>query len=145
MGSEMCIRDSFILDLYSQLGEEQIILSEVDENEELVPLLMTNSIKTEIVDEGKELQEKMNDLFRTEDENGSIDGTMAQIDEGGSKNILQRPPLTNPTISLRHRVLGLSQKGDWDACEVTLKMLENQATEEHNSKPLENVTDEVIQ
>ena len=135
----------FILDLYSQLGEEQIILSEVDENEELVPLLMTNSIKTEIVDEGKELQEKMNDLFRTEDENGSIDATMAQLDEGGSENILQRPPLTNPTISLRHRVLGLSQKGDWDACEVTLKMLENQATEEHNSKPLENVTDEVIQ
>ena len=114
----------------------------MDENEELVPLLATNSIKTEIGVKGKEMQEKANDLFKTENENGSNDDTKAALDDAGSENILQRPPLTNPTIDLRHRVLGLSQKGDWDACEVTLKMLEKEAAEDHNSKPLENVTDE---
>ena len=115
----------------------------MDENEELVPLLATNSIKTEIGVKGKEMQEKANDLFKTENENGSNDDTKAALDDAGSENILQRPPLTNPTIDLRHRVLGLSQKGDWDACEVTLKMLEKEAAEDHNDKPLENVTDEV--
>jgi hypothetical protein len=124
--------------------KKEIIFSKGGENEELIPLLTTNSIKTEIGEKRKEIQGIPQDLFKTEDENVSNGGTMAPIDEAVSENILERPPITNPTIDLRHRVLGLSQKGDWDACEVTLRMLEKEAAEEYNSKPLQNVTDEVV-
>ena len=126
------------------MEDKPIIFPTEDENEELVPLLTTKRIKTEIGSEGKDIQGKNTDLFKSVDENGYNGGNMAPIDESGTENTSQRPPLTNPTIDLQHRILGLSQKGDWDACEVTLRMLEKETAEEHNDKPLEKVTDDVI-
>ena len=55
----------------------------------------------------------------------------------------QIPHITSPSIDLRKRVLALSQKGDWVACEITLRMLEKEAEKEGDAKPLTNVTDEV--
>ena len=115
-----------------------------DENEELIPLLATNSKNAETGDAKKEKNGVNIVVSKSENMNGSKDMDIAPIIETVEDTIVQRPPLTNPAIDLRHRVLGLSQKGDWDACEVTLKMLEKESREEQIGKPLENITDEVF-
>ena len=52
--------------------------------------------------------------------------------------------LKYPSIELENRVLSLSQKGDWDACESTLNILQREAAVENLTSPLANITDKVI-
>ena len=49
----------------------------------------------------------------------------------------------HPSTSLTRKVLVLSQKGDWVACEATLRMLEKEAAEGGSNKPLAGVADNV--
>ena len=51
--------------------------------------------------------------------------------------------LKHPSIKLENRILSLSQKGDWDACESTLNILQREAAVENLSSPLSNITDKV--
>ena len=110
----------------------------------MIPLLATNSKNSETGDKEKEINGVNIVVSNSENTNGSKDANIEPIIEPVEESIVKRPPLTNPAIDLRHRVLGLSQKGDWDACEVTLNILEKESIEEQISKPLENITDEVI-
>ena len=52
--------------------------------------------------------------------------------------------LKHPSIELGNRVLSLSQKGDWDACESTLNILQREAAVENLASPLANITDKVV-
>ena len=52
--------------------------------------------------------------------------------------------LKHPSIELENRVLSLSQKGDWDACESTLNILQREAAVENLASPLANITDKVV-
>ena len=67
-------------------------------------------------------------------------------DHNGEK-LSDSPPsisdLKQPSIELENRVLSLSQKGDWDACESTLNILQREAAVENLSSPLANITDKV--
>lgn len=49
----------------------------------------------------------------------------------------------NPLASLTRRVLVLSQKGDWVACDATIRMLEKEIGESGATKPLSSVADNV--
>ena len=49
----------------------------------------------------------------------------------------------NPSHNLTRRVLVLSQKGDWVACEATLRMLEKEIADGGATKPLFGVADNV--
>ena len=49
----------------------------------------------------------------------------------------------HPSTSLTRKVLVLSQKGDWTACEATLRTLEKEAAEDGATKPLNGVADNV--
>ena len=49
----------------------------------------------------------------------------------------------HPSINLTRKVLVSSQKGDWVACESTLRMLEKEAQEGGATKPLNGVADNV--
>ena len=49
----------------------------------------------------------------------------------------------NPLSSLTRRVLVLSQKGDWVACEATLRLLEKEATAVGTTNPLDGIADNV--
>ena len=108
------------------------------EDEELSPLLdndSTDSVVENQADENLVISEKSVDI--NENEN-------ANEDKESSKDDLKwnRPILTHPSIDLKQRILNLAQKGDWEACETALNMLEKEASQE-DSKPMKNVTDEV--
>ena len=105
-------------------------------DDESVPLLATNLI-AEFNDAKKDHKEGKKEVSNEDGTNG-YDET---IQKDTTMNTLKR---SSPTISdLKKRVLGLSQKGDWDACEITLKLLKKEAAEENITKPLDNVIDEV--
>ena len=65
------------------------------------------------------------------------------------ENLNDTPPLISelkhPSIELGNRVLSLSQKGDWDACESTLNILQREAAVESLASPLANITDKVVE
>ena len=70
------------------------------------------------------------------------------INEGNVGETLSDTPPLNlelkyPSIELENRVLSLSQKGDWDACESTLNILQREAAVENVASPLANITDKV--
>ena len=70
------------------------------------------------------------------------------INEGNVGETLSDTPPLNlelkyPSIELENRVLSLSQKGDWDACESTLNILQREAAVENVAMPLSNITDKV--
>ena len=112
-----------------------------DIEDELSPLIDTDSNDT-IVDETIKNDEKtIDNPEKTEDTNKNKD-------ENEEKELLinntnwNRPILTNPSIDLKQRILSLAQKGDWEACEVTLNMLEKETSKE-DTTPMKDITDEV--
>ena len=112
-----------------------------DIEDELSPLIDTDSNDT-IVDETIKNDEKtIDNPEKTEDTNKNKD-------ENEEKELLinntnwNRPILTNPSIDLKQRILSLAQKGDWEACEVTLNMLEKE-TPKDDTTPMKDITDEV--
>ena len=71
------------------------------------------------------------------------------VNEGNIGETLSNTPpsiseLKHPPIELEKRVLSLSQKGDWDACESTLNILQREAVVENLASPLANITDKVV-
>ena len=69
-------------------------------------------------------------------------------DGGGGPGPPSGPPTGSsghhPSTNLTRKVLVLSQKGDWVACDATLRLLEKEAAEEGgNPKPLNGVADNV--
>ena len=122
----------------NKLNDEFILDMGDIEDEELSPLLdndSTDSVVENQADENLVISEKSVDI--NENEN-------ANEDKESSKDDLKwnRPILTHPSIDLKQRILNLAQKGDWEACETALNMLEKEASQE-DSKPMKNVTDEV--
>ena len=110
----------------------------------MVPLLANDSIKIQIEDTDETTNEEETGVANVEGAAIPIDVVKDPNHEVSTSANLNRQPLTNPAIGLGQRILGLSQKGDWDACEVTLKLLEKEAAEEKNTTPLDNITDEVM-
>ena len=112
-----------------------------DIEDELSPLIDTDSNDT-IVEEATKNDENTNaDPEKPEDTN-------KKEEKDEEKELLinstswNRPILTNPSIDLKQRILSLAQKGDWEACEVTLNMLEKE-TPKDDTTPMKDVTDEV--
>ena len=112
-----------------------------DIEDELSPLIDTDSNDT-IVDETTKNNEHTNaDQEKPED-------TKKKEEKDEEKELLinstnwNRPILTNPSIDIKQRILSLAQKGDWEACEVTLNMLEKE-TPKDDTTPMKDVTDEV--
>ena len=109
-------------------------------DDESVPLLTTNLI-AEFNDAKKDHKEGKKEVSNEDGTNGYDETIKKDTVMFATMNSLKGP---SPTISdLKKRVLGLSQKGDWDACEITLKLLKKEAAEENITKPLDNVIDEV--
>ena len=112
-----------------------------DIEDELSPLIDTDSNDT-ILEETTKIEENTN----ANPEN--TENTEKQEDKEEEKELLvnntnwNRPILTNPSIDLKQRILSLAQKGDWDACEVTLNMLEKE-TPKDDTTPMKDITDEV--
>ena len=116
-------------------------MGEIEEEDETSPLLTTNIKDTLITsDAAKEDKANMDSKEDTdvEEKKDANDGNELLKDTK-----LNRPILTSPSIDLKHRILGLSQKGDWEACEVALNMLEKEINED--PKPMKYIIDEVSQ
>ena len=116
-------------------------MGEIEEEDETSPLLTTN-IKDILItgDAAKEDKANMDSKEDTdvEEKKDANDGNELLKDTK-----LNRPILTSPSIDLKHRILGLSQKGDWEACEVALNMVEKEINED--PKPMKYIIDEVSQ
>ena len=91
------------------------------------------------------------------DENHYIDGEFGEgtfleratnLDGVNGENLNNYPSLISDlkhqSIELENRVLSLSQKGDWDACESTLNILQREAAVDNLASPLANITDKVV-
>ena len=116
-------------------------MGEIEEEDETSPLLTTNIKDTLITgDAAKEDKANMDSKEDTdvEEKKDANDGNELLKDTK-----LNRPILTSPSIDLKHRILGLSQKGDWEACEVALNMVEKEINED--PKPMKYIIDEVSQ
>ena len=78
---------------------------------------------------------------------GSSGGAGGGGDGGGGPGPPSGPPggssSHHPSTNLTRKVLVSSQKGDWVACESTLRMLEKEAQEGGATKPLNGVADNV--
>ena len=108
--------------------------------DELSPLIDTDSNDT-IMDEAIKNSEQANENpENTEDTKKDADDNEKESTE--NRNYWNRPILTNPSIDIKQRILNLSQKGDWEACEVALSMLEKE-TDKDDKAPMKNITDEV--
>ena len=108
------------------------------EEEELSPLIENDSPDSMVENQA---DENPTILQKSEDTN---EIKSANEDQEFSKDELKwnRPILTHPSIDLKQRILNLAQKGDWEACETTLNMLEKENLQE-DTKPMKNITDEV--
>ena len=108
------------------------------------PLLETGLEGGNAVDENHYIDEELNEGTFLE---GTPDSHV--INEGNiGETISDTPPLISelkhPSIELENRVLSLSQKGDWDACESTLNILQREAAVENLASTLANITDKVV-
>ena len=117
-------------------------MGEIEEEEDETSPLLTTNIKDTLItgDAAKEDKANMDSKEDTdvEEKKDANDGNELLKDTK-----LNRPILTSPSIDLKHRILGLSQKGDWEACEVALNMLEKEINED--PKPMKYIIDEVSQ
>ena len=83
------------------------------------------------------------------DAGGGPNGSNGRGDDdggGGGPGPPSGPPpgaAANPSSNLPRRVLVLSQKGDWVACDATLRMLEKETVDGGQAKPLYGVADNV--
>ena len=108
------------------------------------PLLETGLEGGNTVDENHYIDEELSEgTFFERTLNSHV------INEGNvGETLNDTPPLISelkyPSIELENRVLSLSQKGDWDACESTLNILQREAAVENLTSPLANITDKVV-
>ena len=108
------------------------------------PLLETGLEGGNAVDENHYIDEELS-------EGTFLEGTLnSHVTNAGNvgETLGDTPPLIlelkYPSIELENRVLSLSQKGDWDACESTLNILQREAAVENLASPLANITDKVV-
>ena len=67
-----------------------------------------------------------------------------QKDEAHAEDItVKRSVLLSSHLDLKTRILNLSQRRDWVACETVLRLLERKTSESDVKKPLLSITDEV--
>ena len=125
-----------------QIIEENEVQLDLNETDESV-LIMTNNLDDAEVGHSVESQKQVLDSNLLDSKTNHDEETSDTANDKVSIGVnLQRPVITNPFIDLRQRVLALSQKGDWEALEIALRILEKEAAEEQNATPLANVTDE---
>ena len=122
----------------NKLNDEFILDMGDIEDEELSPLLdndSADSVEENQADENQAISEKSVDI--NEKENANEDKELSKDDLKWN-----RPILAHPSIDLKQRILNLAQKGDWEACETALNILEKETPQE-DTKPMNNITDEV--
>ena len=80
-----------------------------------------------------------------EEATGEVNNDVKKDEDHSEDITVKQSVLLNSPLDLKTRVLNLSQRRDWVACETALRILERKTSESDDKKPLLSVIDEVRQ